>query len=169
MDDTQCLAQIKSGDGNALETLIKSYYQSVFAYCYRHTANKDLAQDLTQDTFLKMIKSIDKYTHYGTFQNYLYVIAGNVCKDYFKKSKLIYMDNLPEQEANFIAAEDILAVRDAIAALPFCERNVIVLRYYQDCTVPEIAKITNTTLALAKYRLRTATAKLRTRLEDFND
>ncbi|MEG1447367.1 MAG: sigma-70 family RNA polymerase sigma factor, partial [Ruthenibacterium sp.] len=115
------------------------------------------------------IKSIGNYTHYGTLQNYLYVIAGNVCKDYFKKSKLIYMDNLPEQEANFIAAEDILAVRDAIAALPFCERNVIVLRYYQDCTVPEIAKITNTTLALAKYRLRTATAKLRTRLEDFND
>jgi RNA polymerase sigma factor (sigma-70 family) len=166
MDETQMISQIQDGDSSLLDDLIRMHYGSVFAYCYRHTGNKDLAQDLAQDTFVKMLNGIGNYKHYGQFQNYLYVIAGNVCKDYFKKKKPIYMDELPEQPDCEDNLAEAIAVRMVIAALPFVERNVIVLRYYHNCKISDVARITHATVAVTKYRLRCATAKLRTMLEE---
>lgn len=160
MDEAKIIAEIQSGQADKLGPLIEAHYGKIFAYCYRHTGDKELAQDLTQDTFLKMLDHIHKYEHYGKFQNYLYVIAGNVCKDYFKKKKPLYADTLTEDMVSESNLEEILAVQAAIGGLPFPERNAILLQYYHGCSIHEIATITNSTVPVTKYRLRRAKIKL---------
>ena len=149
----------------AAEEIIRRHYDAIFAYCYRHTGDREAAQDLTQETFLRMLKSFDKYTHYDKLQNFLYVIARNACKDYFKKQKPIYLAELPLQTAKENDTDTALTVRAAVLTLPFKERDAVILKYYHDCTTQQIAEITGATLAVTKYRLRRATQKLREALK----
>lgn len=86
MNDSRIIAQIKTGKKELFDTLIEKYYNSVYCYCYRHVDNQMTAQDLTQDVFVTVIKNISNYKHYGKFENYLYVIARNRCKDFGRKN-----------------------------------------------------------------------------------
>lgn len=68
-----------------LEALVLAHYEEIYAYCWRHLGQRELAQDLTQTAFLRFWQHRDRYTHDGRELNYLYTIAGNLCKDWFKR------------------------------------------------------------------------------------
>lgn len=168
MEDTKIIEQIKNGKLELFDELIKKHYNNVYHYCYRHVNGKYTAQDLTQDVFIRVINNIDKYKHYGKFENYLYVIASNICKDYCKKKKPIYLNDLEinHQDSELSGLEDRILIKSALQKLPEVEREVVILKYYHDCKYKDIARIMNASVSVTKYRMSRALSKLKDYLSE---
>lgn len=77
----------RAGDEEACERLVRKYYPSIYQYCLLHIYDTYEAEDLTQEVFARAFASLDRYREYGKVKNYLYTIAGNVVKNYYKKEK----------------------------------------------------------------------------------
>ncbi|MDQ0253560.1 DNA-directed RNA polymerase specialized sigma24 family protein [Evansella vedderi] len=84
--DEELIEEIKNGSQAAMEVLIKKQYKTIFAYVYRKVGDYHLAYDMTQEVFIKMMKSINEYKGGGKFQHWLLKIAVNHCRDYFRSS-----------------------------------------------------------------------------------
>lgn len=158
MRDTKVIQEIKDGKIYLFDNLIKKYYEKVYYYCYRHLDNMQAAQDLTQEVFMKVIKNIGNYKHYGKFENYLYVIAGNECKDFYKKESKYILKEVEEysSEEEISKLENKIIVQEALDKLSKKEREIIILRFYQDLKIKDIAKIMNAGVSITKYRLKKA-------------
>lgn len=90
IEDYFLIKKIKKGNTEAWEKLVRKYYQQIFAFCVRRCfGNRLLASDLTQDIFLKLVENIDSYKFTGKFNNYLFTIAINTCRNNSKKSNWI--------------------------------------------------------------------------------
>ena len=116
MEDTRFIKQLKKGDKEGINSLFDKYYDRVCGYCYRRVTHREAAQDITQEVFLRVFKHIEDYRHYGKFENYLYVVAGNLCKDFYKKKKFYPLDDLELQteENGFAKIEQVLVIKDAL-------------------------------------------------------
>lgn len=133
-----------------------------------------VAADLTQEIFLKLIKSIYNYRFTGKFTNLLFTIAVNTCNDYYKKPVKIYenLDNLqisdvkPEPIESVIQNEVSLSIRGKINILPDIQKNAIILYYYHDIKIKDIAKIEGVSLPTAKSRLKQGKDKLRKLIDE---
>lgn len=156
MEDTRFIKQLKKGDQEGINFLFDKYYDRVYGYCYRHVTHRETAQDLTQEVFLRVFRHIEDYRHYGKFENYLYVIAGNLCKDFYKKRRFYSLEDMELQveEEGFEKSESALVVKEALERLPELEREIIYLRFYQDRKIKDIAKILNLKLSTVKYHLK---------------
>lgn len=86
-DDFLLIRQMKQDDDRAIDLFVRKYYKKIAIYCHYHCPDKKYAQDLTQKTFLRFFIKLSNYYYKGKTLNYLYTIAGNLCKDYFKKTK----------------------------------------------------------------------------------
>ena len=73
--EDELILRIKQGEFNALDELITLYYPEILRYCLWHAPNRTLAEDATQETFLKVIRYSDRYVHKGKFKSFLYQIA----------------------------------------------------------------------------------------------
>ena len=149
-------------DPAALETLIRDNYADIYQYCYCHVGNKFDAQDITQEVFLKFFSALEK--------NYLYVIARNKVRDHWKKKSPILMEDISKaglNEVYFTEEETInrITVLDMIATLDDMERELIILRYYQELTIREISSIVGKPASSVRYILRNAEKALRLRME----
>ncbi|BBF45347.1 RNA polymerase sigma-70 factor, ECF subfamily [Lachnospiraceae bacterium KM106-2] len=157
MEDAFLIAAAKQGNKKRLDELITKYYEKIYHYCYRHTDDRTMAEDLTQEVFLKVIRNINGYSHYGKFENYLYVIAGNVCKDFYKQKVFVSMEEVAteegKEERSYDRIENSLVVKEALDSLNEKEREAIILRYYQDLKIKDIAKIMGDGVSITKYRL----------------
>lgn len=153
-----------------LETLVLAHYDTIYAYCWRHVGQRELAQDLTQTAFLRFWQNRDRYRHDGRELNYLYTIAGNLCKDWCKRKKPVALEDLPESQRDPAAPppdrDTALTVRAALAALPFAQRNALLLYYVQGFTAPEIAAITHATVPVVRYRLARGKRRLQELLKE---
>ena len=90
IQDWMIINKIKMGDPDAWDILVHKYYDSVYFYCVRRCyGDCDIASDLTQDIFLKLVESLPRYRFIGKFQNYLYTMAVNTCNNYLKKRHII--------------------------------------------------------------------------------
>lgn len=158
MDDDKIIKEIKNGQVYLFDELIKKYYEKVYYYCYRHLDNKQAAQDLTQEVFMKVIKNIESYKHYGKFENYLYVIGGNLCKDFYKKESKYILKDADEEtsEEEISKLEDKVMIKEVLNKLSKEEREIVILRFYQDLKIKDIAKIMNSGISITKYRLKKA-------------
>lgn len=164
--DFLLIRKMKQGDDTAFDLFVRRYYQEILIYCHCHCFDKAYAEDLTQETFVRFFTKLSDYHYKGKTLNYLYTIAGNLCKDYFKQGKeipmeateLIDKENLEEDEI-----EDTLNrifIRQALEQLPneLCE--VLTLYYFQQLKLTEISEILQIGLPLAKYRLKQARRRL---------
>lgn len=135
----------------------------------------DTAADITQDVFLKLLENIQLVRKIGKFQNYLLTIAVNTCNNYYKKAKPLYMDletleDIEDIDNAFKKIElDELKkdVQYAINTLPDFQKEVIILRFYYDLKIREIASITKTSAPTVKSRLQQGIKKLERYLVDF--
>ncbi|TGY97985.1 RNA polymerase sigma factor [Petralouisia muris] len=164
--DFLLIRKIKQGDEPAMEDFVRKYYPEILTYCkYRCQDQRD-AEDLTQETFARFFKSIAAYRHSGKAKNYLYTIAGNLCRDFYKKKKEIPLedsrlnDSLEPETGQIEQIVDKLTVGHALQQLPEDYREVIILYYFQELTLSEIAKILQIRLPLVKYRFRQAKIQL---------
>ena len=149
--------RMKNGSEQAIDTFVRKYYPSILRYCHLHIHDPGYAEDATQETFARFFQTLPQYRHYGKAMNYLYVIAANLCRDYYRKPAEIPMDALPEQEVPETEQLDRrMDVRLALDALPPELRETAILFFLQEVKQKEIAKILGISLPLVKYRIRRA-------------
>lgn len=159
--------QMKNGDKQAVERFIRKYYPEILRYCYLHISDRNYAEDMTQETFEHFFSTLDRYQYRGKTINYLYTIAANLCRDYYKKRRDIPMEELPEQAVEPIAlAEEKLDVAAGLNHLPFELREVMILYYFRGRTQKDIAKILGISQTLVQRRLERAKNQLRIFLEE---
>ena len=178
IEDYILVRRIQNGDPEAFEALVRKYYQNIYQFCVRRcNGDTALAADLTQDTFLKLIEHIQQYRLAGKFINFLLTIAVNTCNNHFKKKSpdIVDMDTLSAVPSNLNISEEVLRQEDAkilqqaIDRLPDMQKEVVILRFYHDRKLKEIAAIAGVSLPTAKSRLKQGLDKLKRYLdkEDF--
>ena len=94
--DFLLLHRMQNGDDQAIESFVRKYYPKIMRYCHLHIKDSGFTEDLTQETFARFFRTLHQYQHYGKAANYLYVIAGNLCRDYYRKPEELPMEELPE-------------------------------------------------------------------------
>ena len=156
-NDFLLIRRMKSGDDTAIETFVRKYYPSILRYCYLHMKDKNYAEDVTQEVFARFFRTLNQYQHYGKAQNYLYVIAANICRDYYRKPNVLQIDNLEDQPIYEMDSTDLrIDIRQALEKLPVEIRDVTILYFFQNVKQKEIAKILGIGLPLVKYRIKRA-------------
>lgn len=173
MRETNLIRKIKKGDTAALNELIQAYYPSIYAFLYRKLQMDDCAKDLTQEVFLRFIRYLPTYHHEGKLIHYFYVIAGNVCKDHYKKLK--YEDDIDEldyqlSDESDLAKDTIQRMQNEelmlyIGKLKDDQQNVILLKYFHQLTFQEIADMYHKPVSTIKSRHTNALAKLKEFME----
>ncbi len=166
MDDFLLILKMKQGDEEALEKFVRKYYAQILQYCRYHCFDAAEAEDLTQETFLRFFGSLAAYQHMGKVRNYLYTIAGNLCKNFAKKKALCLveqevLDAVSNSEDEMGRMETKVYVENALKQLSEEFREVIILYYFQECKLREIAEILQIGLPLVKYRLKRGKEELK--------
>jgi RNA polymerase sigma factor (sigma-70 family) len=171
MTDLELIAEIKKGSRPSQEILVRRYYKLVYSFLYRMVGDKELAKDLTQETFIKLLNNIAKYQHSSDFKSWLLTIASNHAKDYLRSKanrerqhtyELYEQDTRTEKSVAsiFEKNEKRKEMKQAIDELPDYQREAILLKYYNDMKISEIATITNASVPTVKSRLKQGLAKL---------
>jgi len=165
--DFLLLMKMKQGEEDAFDKFIRKYYEEILKYCTYHCFDSEYARDLTQETFLRFFANLSAYQYCGKTKNYLYTIAGNLCKNYYKKKKEDVMDKEGLQAKAGAAADPFAGVLDqmemqaALAGLSEEFREVLILYYFQELKLKEIAGVLGIGLPLVKYRMRQAKQQLK--------
>lgn len=164
--DFLLIQRMKRGDENAFEIFVRKYYAQILQYCRYHCPERCDAEDLTQETFLRFFEKLSDYRYMGKTGNFLYTIAGNLCKDYCKKAKESFLEEQSVDEQNCFhqsETEEILCkltVEEALNRLPEELRDVLILYYFQELKLAEISDTLQIGLPLAKYRIKQAKIRL---------
>ena len=172
--DSELIIEILNGSQAAMEILVRRHYESVFAYVYRQTGDYHAALDVTQDIFIKMMKGLSTYREREKFKSWLFRIAVNCCRDSFRCTSARTAREV-ELEANFSDGQsniwDIFSksterehIKDALDSLPEFQKEVVLLRFYHDLKLKEIADIIGSGEATVKSRLYQALDKLKKHL-----
>lgn len=161
-EDTQLIRRMKNGDEDAIDEFVRKYYPQILQYCRLHSPDLHSAEDMTQETFLRFFRTLPNYRHYGKAANYLYVIAGNCCRDDWRRRKPLSLEDVPEPSREDM--EELAQVRLALSQLPEEEQEVATLFFVQERKQTEIAKTLGIGLPLVKYRVGRARKMLRTLL-----
>lgn len=159
------LQRMKQGNEQAFDSFVRKYYDEILRYCNYHCHDAGYAEDLTQETFVNFFAKLSDYHFKGKTKNYLYTIAGNLCKNFYKKKTEIPAE---EEELKEIAGmdetEEVLdkiMINTAISSLSEELREVVILYYFQELKLSEIADILQIGLSLVKYRLTQARKQLK--------
>ena len=155
MEDKELIYKIQHGEKELLEELIQKYYDNIYKFCYYKTGNASISYGLTQEAFLKLIKYIGSYKDKGKFRNYLITIAVNECNTYFYKNKV----DLEEMDINKNYNKKDIIVQ-ALNRLPEKQKEVIILRYYEDLKIKDMAKILDEKVPTIKSRLKQGLEKM---------
>lgn len=170
------IRECQKGNKEAFNELITFYYPYVYKFLLKLTGNPALAEDLLQDTFIKLIKNIDKYQISGkaSFSTYLITIAKNNYLDYIKKENKIFeeldvnMVSTSSLEEDYLLIEDYNLLLKEINKLPPGEREAIKLKYLEGYTLKEIAAIEKVESKTIKSRLYEGRKKLKEHLKGMN-
>jgi len=180
--DNQLVKAFNEGNNRALEILINRYKDKLFSTILFLVKDKYLAEDLFQDTFIKIIDTIrnNRYTEEGKFLPWAMRIAHNLCVDYFRKSKrkpaVVTSDDLnffepysfneETTEKKLIQNENRDWVRKVLNHLPEEQREVVVLRHFGDLSFKEISEITNSSVNTCLGRMRYGLINIRRMVSD---
>ena len=167
--DDALVEQIRLGDEKAAEELIRRYYTSVLRYCKRQCFNLEKAEDLTQETFLKLFKNLSGYKEKGKFKAYLYTIANHLCIDESRKMKECSLENEEEirDECDELRRiEDKSEVGYLLNVLSPEQREAVILRFGEELSFWEIAKVMGCNMRTAQSRVRNALKIMRKEQEN---
>ncbi|HEX9727883.1 MAG TPA: RNA polymerase sigma factor [Gemmatimonadales bacterium] len=167
-DDRELLESAQAGDLSALGILFERHHQAVHALCYRLTGNAAAADDLTQESFLRILRYKGRFDGRAKFTTWLYRLVRNRCLDHMagerrdrKRLELFAADvsttgHTPERED-----ERAGLVRDALSRLPPEKREVLVLSRFEDLGYRDIAVICDISVENVKVRAHRAIRELR--------
>lgn len=172
------LRRARGRDPDALSRLVAVYSERVFGLLYRLTGSRDVAEDLLQETFLRVVRSIEDYEHTGRFESWLFRIAANLARDRARRHgrpPVASIDDVDVDAGRLVPAGDNPAERvadgderrrleAALARLPDLDREVIALRHYSELPFREIAELLGVPLGTALARAHRALVHLRREL-----
>ncbi|NLX81580.1 MAG: sigma-70 family RNA polymerase sigma factor [Proteiniphilum sp.] len=185
MTDEELVTLYAKGNNKAFEALFSKYEETLFSYIFYLVRNRDLADDIFQETFIKAITTIKrgKYTESGKFRSWISRIAHNLVVDYFRseqKHSLISNDEYEYDlfnnskfsdetiETSMVKNQIHSDVKRLVDALPEMQREVLNMRYYNDMSFKEIADKTGVSINTALGRMRYAILNMR-RVAQEND
>ncbi len=185
MTDEELVEQYAQGSNTAFDVLLNRHKDNVYSYIYFIVRNTELAEDIFQETFVKAIVTIKqgRYTENGKFRAWISRIAHNLIIDNFRQEKNEQMVSNDEFEVDLfnnqkfsdgtiedeLVKTQILAdVKKLIEYLPDNQKEVLILRYYQDLSFKEIADITGVSINTALGRMRYAILNMRRMAEEKN-
>lgn len=185
LNDEELVVRYQKGDVASFQLLVDRYQSKVFSYILLLVKDKQLADDIFQDTFLKIIRTIKAgaYHEEGKFIQFAMRIAHNLVIDYFRKVKRLPMvdptkddydmlDNAkisdPSVEQKIVTEQIYNDLRLMIECLPDEQREVLQMRIYSDMSFKEIADVTNVSINTALGRMRYAIINLRKMAKEKN-
>jgi len=182
LNDHELVSRAKSGDDSAFNELMLRHYKGVLNYIYRFTNGSNSTEDLTQEVFYRVYKSLDKYKPEAQFTTWLYKIATNLCISDYKKNKRNYsLDEITENTGNmednsFFDADDNVyrkelkkKIDESLKQLNEKERVAITLCKYQGFSYNEVAEVLDCTVGAVKTHIYRGRMKLVEILGDLVD
>ncbi len=188
-DTDEALMELyQDGDVASFEILLQRYERKIFNYIYRHVQHRERANDLLQETFLRLIRSQNRYDPKAKFSTWLYTIARNVCIDELRKMKLrrhksfeqpisskgegwAIKDTIAGSRDDGFRGTDSREIRErletAVAELPDEQREVFVMRAIMSMRFKEISEVVGVSEGTVKSRMRYALEALRLQLADY--
>ena len=175
--DVELIHRVLDGDDNAFETLVKKYRKPVHALVWRKIGDFHIAEEITQDTFLKAYQELAKLKKPQSFASWLYVIAANQCSSWLRKKRLrtqpieetssvqlekaTYSGYIIEENEQTAVEAQREVVKNLLAKLQESDRTVITLHYFGDMSAAEIGSFLGVSVNTIKSRLRRAQQRLK--------
>ena len=179
--DSTLVSNYIQGNEASLEILIKRHQQRLFSFIYSKVKDKDITEDIFQDTFIKVIRTLKKgsYNEEGKFLPWVVRISHNLVIDHFRKSNRmptfkntdefdifsVLGDGVLNAEKRIIKEQIHADVRELIKELPEEQKEVLVMRIYKDMSFNEISENTGVSINTALGRMRYALINLRKLIE----
>jgi len=179
--DAALVRDYMDGDEKSLSILIKRHQSKIYGFIYSKVTDRDIADDIFQDTFIKVIKTLksNSYNEEGKFLPWVMRISHNLIVDHFRRNKKMPMyreteefsifsimtDNSPNVENRIITEQVESDLQRIIEQLPDDQREVLQMRIYQDLSFKEIADLTGVSINTALGRMRYALMNLRKVIE----
>jgi RNA polymerase sigma-70 factor (ECF subfamily) len=177
IDDASLVNDYIAGNEDALATLIKRHQSKIFGFIFSKIGDRDLADDIFQDTFIKVIRTLksNSYNEEGKFLPWVMRIAHNLMVDHFRRCKKMPLYRETEEFSIFsIMTDDSLTIENKIISeqvakdlrliveeLPEDQKEVLMMRLYRDMSFKEISEATGVSINTALGRMRYAVINLR--------
>lgn len=183
-DDTDILRRCLAGDEKAYRELIERYQRQVYSVALRMLRRAEDAEDVSQETFIRVFRSIDRYDPTRPFAAWLFTITSRLCIDHIRRRRVrpisLFQRDPESQEERTIEVvdpglrpdeetsriEEERNAQELIDSLPPHYRIVVMLRHQQDLSYDEIAEALKLPLGTVKARIHRARALLKQRLEE---
>ena len=184
--DEELVNSYVNGNSKSFEILMNKYKDRIYTYIYLKVKNKNVAEDIFQETFIKVINSLKngKYSHDGKFASWVTRIAHNLTIDFFRKAKQFRtVSNNPENNIDIFNTtkfasptieDDMIQdqinsdVKRLVETLPEEQKEIIILRHYVGMSFKEIATYTDVSINTALGRMRYALLNLRKQITEQN-
>src|SRR5687767_3484614 len=180
LSDTEIISRVLQGDKNAYADLVDRYQNYVFTLALRFTKNREDAEEVAQDIFIKAYRGLADFRGNSKFSTWLYTIVNNTCITFLRKKRLVThsLDNenvfgLAVNQDSGLSANQveqkskIAMVSKAIALLGPDDAEVITLFYKAEQSLEEIARILGVEANTAKVRLHRARTRLKEKMETY--
>ncbi|MGE5473562.1 MAG: RNA polymerase sigma factor SigY [Ignavibacteriales bacterium] len=170
MNEKTLIDLCKNGNREALERIISDNYPIVKGYLIKITLNEHLAEDLTQDCFIRALDNIKKYSPNGKLSTWLITIANNLYYDYLRKNRKIVLglemeEDIQSVEENFEDRLELKEIANVISLLPYEKRTAFILKHYYGYKYEEIAQILKCPIGTVKSRIFSAIELIQKKLE----
>lgn len=178
-DENILIEAINNGDTRAYAQLVDRYKDLVYTLALRMLKHKEEAEEVAQDTFIKVFKSLDKFKGDSKFSTWIYKVAYNTCLDNIKKNKkhlnnvaideytFNKLDTIDNALDNIIKEEKSALIKNCINKLPEDSSALLTLFYFEELSLDEISKIINIEANTVKVKLFRARKKLAVILEQY--
>lgn len=166
MQEFELIQLAQKDDQNALKELLQENYAILKGYLLKMTFNRELADDLAQETMLKAILKIKKFKGHSKFSTWLIRIATNLYRDHLKKNRrLLVVENLERTYADREMNDKDFWIAESLAKLPPEKKSVLILKHYFGYSYEEIAKILKCPVGTAKSRMHYCLEFLRSEMK----
>lgn len=173
MEDQEIVQRCQQGETQLLDDLVLKHENSLYRFCFYLCGNADTATDLFQETWLKALHNLHKYKAKGAFLGWLFTIAANHYRDYYRKRKrrqsilhrhpeIVRPDYIAD---HVIHAEEKLLIQQALESLDEPLRIPIILFYFEGYAMDTIADMMQVPVGTVKSRLHRAKKRLKKQLE----
>ena len=168
MSDDELVEQIRLGNEDAVEELIKRYYASILRYCKWHCSSSEAAEDLAQETFYRLFRNLSGYKEKKKFKAYLYTIASHLCIDESRKRQLYPLEeeDITDEHDGIHRIEDKAEISYLLSIVSPEQREAVILRFGEQLSFEEIAKVMGCNMRTAQSRVRNALQIMRKEKRD---
>ncbi|MFI5252053.1 MAG: RNA polymerase sigma factor [Bacteroidota bacterium] len=185
--DEELISSFQAGNERAFVTIVSRFKNPLMNFVFRYIGDRDDAEDIVQETFIRLYKNKQAYRPIAKFSTWLYTISGNLARSYLRRKKIGRMISIFQRQSGREDAEYEIPdnryradreleesnrtqiVQDALLSLDQHQREIIILSDIQDLSYEEICQITGLKMGTVKSRLNRARSHLKKLLQDVAD